>query len=301
MPMMKYLPLALAAAGLLWLRPGLPGRRRPQDRIHPQVLRPDHRRQGSLAGRLQGQGPARGQHRQQVRLHPAVPGSPGRLRQVQGPGLRSPRLPRQRVRQPGARLQRRDQDLLHPEATRPPSPSSARSSSRAKASTRSTSSSPARTPTPTSPATSPGTSPSSWWTRTATSSPASSPATSPSPTTSKARSKRPSPPSNQTDAFQLRAACQLPQAVGANGSTGASVIHGLCPRHVTVRSPPRPRPLPPRSRTLPAPPPPPACPLAPVASLVPWPARMASDSGNWWPAPGPSHSHPSSPPCSSTA
>ena len=54
----------------------------------------------------------------QCGLHPAVRGPAEALRRVQGQGLRHPRLPEQRLRQPGARVARGDRHLLQEELRR---------------------------------------------------------------------------------------------------------------------------------------------------------------------------------------
>ena len=82
----RIAPLLLPAVAVLCRRPRRPGRRaRQETRLGPRLPGPGHRRQGRRPRQVQGRGAPDRQHRQPVRLHPAVRGAGGGLREVQGP------------------------------------------------------------------------------------------------------------------------------------------------------------------------------------------------------------------------
>src|SRR6185437_1144876 len=77
-----------------------------------------HRRPPGRARPLQGQGAARRQHREQVRIHAAIPGTRSAVSQVPRAGARSPRLSLQPVRRAGAWQRAGNRDVLRDELRR---------------------------------------------------------------------------------------------------------------------------------------------------------------------------------------
>ncbi len=94
-------------------------RREGRDHDDDSRLRSAHARgQARRVARLPGQGRADRQHREQVRLHAAVPGSRRAVSQVPGPRPRRARVSLQPVPRAGARQRGRDRRLLRAQLRR---------------------------------------------------------------------------------------------------------------------------------------------------------------------------------------
>ncbi|CAA9390263.1 MAG: Glutathione peroxidase @ Thioredoxin peroxidase, partial [uncultured Nocardioides sp.] len=78
----------------------------------PRLQRARHRRDGGRPVGLLRQGRARREHGLEVRVHPAVPGTPGAAGHVRPRRLHRARLPVRPVRAPGAGRRRRDRRVL---------------------------------------------------------------------------------------------------------------------------------------------------------------------------------------------